>query len=157
MEDHCWNSEASNTCLQTEIFAFHFFCTQWCKLACRILIYFYSEYFASLFFRVLESQPNSRSPVTSSDLTSSDSSSRSSLQPISESITTNGIPEGRCSEVLYHTIPTLTTPRQRGFENIMGKGENASYNIFFLFPYVFLHFQTQLLLFQLNLYQTTEF
>ena len=36
---------------------------------------------------------------------------------------------------LYHTIPTLTTPNKKPFENIVGKGENAGNQHILLFPH----------------------
>ena len=35
---------------------------------------------------------------------------------------------------LYHTIPTFNDPEKEGFENIVGKGENAGNQHFLQFP-----------------------
>ena len=41
---------------------------------------------------------------------------------------------------LYQTNPTLNDPEKEGFENIMGKRENAGNQHFLLFPQCFLPF-----------------
>ena len=43
----------------------------------------------------------------------------------------------------YHPIPTLTTQYKKPLENIVGKGENAGYQHFVLFPQFFLLFPKQ--------------
>ena len=53
---------------------------------------------------------------------------------------------------LYNTIPTLTTPRKKAFENIVGKGENAGNQHFLLFPQCFLPFLKQIPIFGSHLY-----
>ena len=55
---------------------------------------------------------------------------------------------------LYHTIETFTYPRvnfKKTFENIVGKGENAGYQHFLLFPQCFLHFHKQISIFYIHL------
>ena len=50
--------------------------------------------------------------------------------------------------VLYHTIPTFNDPKE---ENIVGKGENAGYQHFLLFPQRFLPFPTKISIFDTHL------
>ena len=38
---------------------------------------------------------------------------------------------------LYHSIQNYINPKERGFENILGKGENAGKPEFSLFPRMF--------------------
>ena len=45
----------------------------------------------------------------------------------------------------------LTTPREKTFENIVGKGENAGNQHFLLFPQCFLSFPNQISIFDLHL------
>ena len=54
---------------------------------------------------------------------------------------------------LYHTIPTLNNPKNRGFFlTIVGKGENASDQHFLLFPPCFLPISTRISVFKLYLF-----
>ena len=47
--------------------------------------------------------------------------------------------------MLYHTIPIFDDPeKNKVFENIVGKGENAGYQYFLLFPQCFLLIQKQI-------------
>ena len=39
--------------------------------------------------------------------------------------------------ILYYKIPVITTPKQKAFEIIVGKGENAGNQHFFPFPTMF--------------------
>ena len=45
-----------------------------------------------------------------------------------------------CVLTLHHIIPTLNDLEKEAFENIVGKGENANYQHFLLFPQCFLPF-----------------
>ena len=48
---------------------------------------------------------------------------------------------------LSHKIPTFNDPKEGGFENISGKGENAGNQHFLLFPKCFLPFPKQISIF----------
>ena len=48
---------------------------------------------------------------------------------------------------LFHRIPTLNDPEIEDFRNILGKGENADYQHFLLFPQCLLPVQWQILFF----------
>ena len=48
---------------------------------------------------------------------------------------------------LYNTNPKFNNPEKEGFENIVGKGENAGNQHFLLFPQYFLPFPKQYLIF----------
>ena len=53
---------------------------------------------------------------------------------------------------LYHTIWTFNDQRDRAFENIVGKGENAGYQHFLLFQQCFLPFPNQIFIFHSNIF-----
>ena len=53
---------------------------------------------------------------------------------------------------LYHTILTVNDPEKEGLENIVGKGENAGYQHFVIFPQCFLPLQRHISIFQSHLF-----
>ena len=53
---------------------------------------------------------------------------------------------------LYHTILTFTTLKKKAFGNIVGKGENAGFQHFRLFPEYFVPFKTQVSIFWSHLF-----
>ena len=53
---------------------------------------------------------------------------------------------------LYHTIPSLPTPKKKAFENIVGKGDNTGKQHFVLFPQCFLLVRRQISFFESHLF-----
>ena len=65
---------------------------------------------------------------------------------------TNESYSGQRSLTLYHTILTLNDPREEGFGNTVGKGENAGNQHFLLFPQCFLPFIKYISIFEPHLF-----